>query len=92
MVSTRIGPDAQFQGARQFVIDFAGPKFDAIPEDKPPVAIANCSGGAHLADTFVTAQPVPGHVARDFEDGAAGRHQRGGGFALLAATGRQGGG
>ena len=60
VVSTRIGPDAQFQDARQFVIDFAGPKFDAIPEDKPPVAIANCSGGAHLADAFVTRNPFLG--------------------------------
>ena len=54
VISTRIGPDTQFQGARQFVVDFAGPKFDAIPEDKPPVAIANCSDGAHIADTLVT--------------------------------------
>ena len=36
------------------MIDFAGPKFDAIPETKPPVAVSNCSGGAHIADTFVT--------------------------------------
>jgi glucans biosynthesis protein len=57
VVSTRIGPDTQFQGARQFVIDFAGPKFDAIPEDKPPMAIANCSGGAHIADTLVLRNP-----------------------------------
>ena len=54
VIATRIGPDAQFAGARQFVIDFDGPKLDAIPEDKPPVAIANCNAGAHLADTFVT--------------------------------------
>jgi glucans biosynthesis protein len=54
VVSTRIGPDAAFQGARQFVIDFDGPKLDAIPEDKPPTAISNCSGGAHIADAFVT--------------------------------------
>ena len=53
VVSTRIGPDAQFKGARQFVIDFDGPKLDAIPEEKPPVAIASCSGGAHIADAFV---------------------------------------
>ncbi|HEX9047507.1 MAG TPA: glucan biosynthesis protein G [Verrucomicrobiae bacterium] len=54
VISTRIGPDSQFQGARQFVLDFAGPKFDAIPEDKPPQAIANCSAGAHIADVLVT--------------------------------------
>jgi len=52
VVSTRIGPDAQF-GARQFVIDFDGPQLDAIPEDKPPVAIANCSAGATIVDTLV---------------------------------------
>ena len=52
VVATRIGPDAQF-GARQFVIDFDGPQLDAIPEDKPPVAIANCSAGATIVDTLV---------------------------------------
>jgi glucans biosynthesis protein len=52
VVSTRVGPDSQF-GARQFVIDFDGPKFDAIPEDKPPQAIANCSAGAAIVDCFV---------------------------------------
>jgi glucans biosynthesis protein len=54
VVSTRIGPDAQFAGARQFVIDFDGPQLDAIPEDKPPVAISNCSAGATIVDNFVT--------------------------------------
>jgi glucans biosynthesis protein len=53
VVSTRIGPDAQF-GARQFVIDFDGPQLDAIPENKPPVAIASCSGNASIVDNFVT--------------------------------------
>jgi glucans biosynthesis protein len=53
IVATRIGPDTQFPGARQFVIDFKGPKFDKIPEDKPPKAIANCSGGARIVDTLV---------------------------------------
>jgi glucans biosynthesis protein len=57
IISTRIGPDSQFQGAREFVIDFAGPKFEAIPEDKPPTAISNCSGGAHIADTRVFWNP-----------------------------------
>jgi glucans biosynthesis protein len=59
-VSTRIGPDAQFAGARQFVIDFAGPKLDKIPQDKPPVAISYCSGGAHIADSFVARNPYLG--------------------------------
>jgi glucans biosynthesis protein len=57
VISTRIGTDAQFQGARQFIVDFAGPKFNVIPEDKPPVAIANCSDGAHIADTRVVWNP-----------------------------------
>ncbi len=52
VVSTRIGPDAQF-GGRQFIIDFDGPKFDAIPENQPPTAIANCSGGARISDCSV---------------------------------------
>ena len=54
VVSTRIGPDAQFKGARQFVIDFDGPKLDLISEEKPPVVIANCSAGATIVDSFVT--------------------------------------
>ena len=54
VVATRVGPDSQFAGARQFVIDFAGPKLDAIPADQPPMAVSNCSGGAHIADSFVT--------------------------------------
>jgi glucans biosynthesis protein len=54
VVSTRIGPDAQFPGARQFVIDFDGPRLDAMPENQPPVAIANCSGNAAIVDSFVT--------------------------------------
>jgi glucan biosynthesis protein len=53
VVSTRIGPDAQFAGARQFVLDFKGPKFERIPENKPPQAIVNCSGGARIADSLV---------------------------------------
>jgi periplasmic glucans biosynthesis protein len=52
VVNTRIGPDTQF-GGRQFVIDFDGPKFGAIPADRPPAAIANCSGGARIADCSV---------------------------------------
>jgi glucans biosynthesis protein len=60
VVSTRIGPDAQFPGARQFVIDFDGPKFDAIPADRPPVAIASCSANAAIVDNFVTRNPFLG--------------------------------
>jgi len=53
VVSTRVGPDAQFPGARQFVIDFDGPKLDAIPENKPPTAITSCSDNAAIVDSFV---------------------------------------
>ena len=53
VVATRIGPDAQFKGARQFVIDFDGPQLDAIPENQPPVAIASCSDNATIVDKFV---------------------------------------
>ena len=92
VISTRIGPDTQFQGARQFVIDFAGPKFDAIPEDKPPTAIANCSGGAHIADTLVIRNPFMSSWRGIMKMMPSGRHQCRGGFALLLAAEQQGGG
>lgn len=54
VISTRVGPDAQFAGATQFVVDFAGPKLDAIPDAQPPSAIASCSPNAVIvADTVV---------------------------------------
>ena len=56
-VSTRIGLDSHFENARQFVIDFAGPKIAAVPESDPPAAIANCSANAAIVDNFV--QPNP---------------------------------
>ena len=57
VVSTRIGLDAQFPSARQFVIDFDGPKLDAIPENDPPQAIANCSTNAVIVDNQVFHNP-----------------------------------
>ena len=57
VVSTRIGPDAHFAGARQFVIDFAGPKLDALSESNAPVAIASCSPNAAIVDNFVSSNP-----------------------------------
>jgi periplasmic glucans biosynthesis protein len=54
VIATRTGPDANFARARQFVIDFDGPKLDAISENSPPVAISSCSGNAVIADNFVT--------------------------------------
>jgi len=50
VIATRIGADAQFPGARQFVIDFAGPTLDAIPESAPPAAIASCSPNGDIVD------------------------------------------
>ena len=60
-VATRIGPDSQFPGARQFVIDFDGPKLDAIPDSLPPVAIANCSAQASIVDNQVLRNPFLGN-------------------------------
>ena len=60
VVSTRIGPDGQFPGARQFVIDFDGPGLDAIPESQAPMAVANCSAGAAIVDNRVVRNPFLG--------------------------------
>ncbi len=73
IVATRVGLDAKFPGAHQFVIDFDGPNLDAIPENKPPVAIASCSPNAAIVQNYVvrnflagtwrvylTMQPNPG--------------------------------
>jgi glucans biosynthesis protein len=57
VVSTRVGLDAHFASARQFVIDFAGPKLGAIPENDPPQAIANCSANAAIVDNLVFRNP-----------------------------------
>jgi periplasmic glucans biosynthesis protein len=56
-VATRIGLDGHFAGARQFVIDFAGPAVSAVPEGNPPVAIANCSTNAAIVDKLVLHNP-----------------------------------
>jgi periplasmic glucans biosynthesis protein len=74
-VSTRIGLDLSCQECRQIVIDFDGPKLDALPESLPPVAIANCSTNAVILNNQVTRnvdlrtwrvilkmQPKPGNV------------------------------
>jgi glucans biosynthesis protein len=59
-VSTRVGLDSHFANARQFVIDFDGPKLDAIPENEPPLAIANCSSNAAIVDNLVYRNPFLG--------------------------------
>jgi len=43
VVSTRVGADPRNSQQRQFVIDFDGPRLDAIPENDLPQAIVNCS-------------------------------------------------
>jgi len=49
-VSTRVGLDLSFANTRQFVIEFAGPKLDAVPENQPPLAITGCSSNAVFVD------------------------------------------
>jgi glucans biosynthesis protein len=56
-ISTRVGLDSSFADARQFVIDFAGPKLDAVPQNELPLAIANCSTNAVIVDNFVIRNP-----------------------------------
>jgi glucans biosynthesis protein len=56
-VSTRIGADSRFVGAREFVIDFKGPKLDRIPDTETLEAIANCSTNAVIAESNVLPNP-----------------------------------
>jgi periplasmic glucans biosynthesis protein len=60
VVATRIGLDLRYSRARQFVIDFDGPDLDAIPENKPPTAIASCSANAVIADNYVVRNTLAG--------------------------------
>jgi glucans biosynthesis protein len=60
VVATRIGREDQDSAVRKFVIDFDGPKLDAIPADQPPTAIASCSDNAHIADNYVVWNPFLG--------------------------------
>jgi glucans biosynthesis protein len=75
VVSTRIGLDPDCNDCRQIVIDFDGPKLDAIPENSPPQAISNCSTNAVILDhqiirnsdlgtwrVILKIQPKPGNV------------------------------
>jgi len=61
VVSTRIGLDPSCADCRQIVIDFTGPKLDAIPENAPeyewPQAIANCSFNAVILNNQVIPNP-----------------------------------
>jgi periplasmic glucans biosynthesis protein len=49
VVATRVGLVSNQSDARQIVIDFKGPRLDAIPTNHPPQAIANCSINAVIA-------------------------------------------
>jgi glucans biosynthesis protein len=75
VVSTRIGLDPSCEDCRQIVIDFKGPKLEAVPENEPPQAIANCSSNAVILNNQVIRnedlktwrvilkmQPKPGNV------------------------------
>jgi glucans biosynthesis protein len=53
VVSTRIGLDPSCEDCRQIVIDFDGPKLDAVPENETPQAIANCSFNAVILNNQV---------------------------------------
>jgi glucans biosynthesis protein len=55
--STRIGLVSGDPNTRLIVIDFKGPKLDAIPENDPPAAIVNCSTNATIMDPQVLLNP-----------------------------------
>jgi len=57
VVATRIGVTSEYPGARQFVLDYEGPKLDSIPEDKPPAAISSCSSNAAIFDCRTVRNP-----------------------------------
>jgi periplasmic glucans biosynthesis protein len=57
VVATRVGAEARDSPRRQIHIDFAGPKLEAIPEQSPPKAIANCSENAKIVETQVLRNP-----------------------------------
>jgi periplasmic glucans biosynthesis protein len=59
-VATRVGLDLSCQDCRQFIIDFAGPKLDGIPEATPPDSIANCSANATILNNQVIRSPELG--------------------------------
>jgi glucans biosynthesis protein len=60
VVATRIGPDSRNPRWRQFVIDFEGPKFSALPEGVAPEAIASCSTNGAIVENQVFKMPAPG--------------------------------
>jgi glucans biosynthesis protein len=73
VLATRIGADPRDSEHRQFVIDFGGPKLNALSETSPPDAIANCTTNATLSTqvfrnpfkstwrVVLTLEPKPGN-------------------------------
>jgi glucans biosynthesis protein len=57
VVATRVGTDPRDPQARQFVIDFGGPKLNTLPESAKPEVIASCSPNAGIADRQVFWNP-----------------------------------
>ena len=57
VLATRIGADPRDPQRRQFSIDFAGPKFNTIPENSPPQAVASCSPNAVITEKQVFRNP-----------------------------------
>jgi len=53
VVATRIGLDSGNSNTRLIMIDFTGPKLDAIPPNNPPTAIASCSTNAAIVENQV---------------------------------------
>jgi glucans biosynthesis protein len=60
VVATRAGLDLDNPNGRQLIIDFDGPKLDALPESSPPQAIANCSTNAVIIANLVLRNPFAG--------------------------------
>jgi glucans biosynthesis protein len=57
VLATRIGADPQDPQRRQFAIDFAGPKLNALSDNTPPQAIASCSTNAVIVENQVFRNP-----------------------------------
>src|SRR6185436_12663282 len=50
VTTTRIGADSRNPRWRQIMIDFDGPKLDALTEADAPVAVANCSANGVITE------------------------------------------
>jgi glucans biosynthesis protein len=53
VVSTRVGIDPATPDCREFIIDFKGPKLDAISATNAPTLVANCSDNATLVNSQI---------------------------------------